>query len=232
MTPHLAAVAEAALEASTADYRGAVLQALQREVGFDIGIGWSVTPAPVGPVFSGFDGSGWARFSRNAAVYQPELAPVIGAAMCSGAAIDDHIYGPRRDQLAFVRDIIVPLGLFSGMTLGIQWRGRPLALFRLGRGRRRSFGARQRDRALRLVPLLRAAEVLHHHVRRELATASSPLTRREAALLRLFEEGQSYAGAAAMLGISVNTVRAHVRHVYEKLGVSSKVAALQAIRPR
>jgi len=51
------------------------------------------------------------------------------------------------------------------------------------------------------------------------------------ALLRLLGEGHSYESAGANLEITVNTVRKHVRSIYEKLHVHSKSEAVsKAIR--
>jgi DNA-binding NarL/FixJ family response regulator len=52
------------------------------------------------------------------------------------------------------------------------------------------------------------------------------LTDQERGLLRLLAEGHSYAAAAERLGISINTVRDHVRSVYDKLHVHSKSQAV------
>lgn len=57
------------------------------------------------------------------------------------------------------------------------------------------------------------------------------LSERENAVLRLLAEGQSYKTAAAALGISPDTVRFHVRNIYDKLHVHSKSeAVLKAFR--
>jgi DNA-binding NarL/FixJ family response regulator len=52
------------------------------------------------------------------------------------------------------------------------------------------------------------------------------LTEQERELLKLLAEGHSYAAAADRLGISINTVRDHVRSLYEKLHVHSKSQAV------
>ncbi|HUM01698.1 MAG TPA: response regulator transcription factor [Thermoanaerobaculia bacterium] len=52
------------------------------------------------------------------------------------------------------------------------------------------------------------------------------LTPQEIRLLKLLSEGASYQTAADGLGISINTVRNHVRSIYEKLHVNSKSAAV------
>jgi len=61
----------------------------------------------------------------------------------------------------------------------------------------------------------------------------SPLTPQETALLKRLAEGHSYKAAADALEISINTVRDHVRSIYEKLHVHSKSEAVgKALRSR
>ncbi len=55
---------------------------------------------------------------------------------------------------------------------------------------------------------------------------ASSLTPQECSLLRLLADGHSYQAAAGGLGVSINTVRDHVRSVYEKLHVHSKSEAV------
>jgi DNA-binding CsgD family transcriptional regulator len=52
------------------------------------------------------------------------------------------------------------------------------------------------------------------------------LTRRQAEVLRLVALGSSTEQVAAALAISTGTVRKHLEHVYERLGVSSRTAAV------
>lgn len=57
------------------------------------------------------------------------------------------------------------------------------------------------------------------------------LTPRELELLGLLAEGHSYRAAGEAMGITANTVRNHVRSVYEKLHVHSRSEAVsKAIR--
>jgi DNA-binding NarL/FixJ family response regulator len=58
------------------------------------------------------------------------------------------------------------------------------------------------------------------------AKIASPLTERESQLLRLFAQGKSYKEAAAELGVSANTIGAHVKAIYGKLHVNSRGRAL------
>ncbi len=53
-----------------------------------------------------------------------------------------------------------------------------------------------------------------------------PLSPRESTLLGLLVQGMSYGEAAAELGVSLNTVRTHIRSIYEKLHVHSKSEAV------
>ena len=62
-------------------------------------------------------------------------------------------------------------------------------------------------------------------------TRESSLTPRENEVLTLLADGHSYRSAADSLGVSENTIRKHVRSIYEKLHVHSKSEAVsKAIR--
>lgn len=59
------------------------------------------------------------------------------------------------------------------------------------------------------------------------------LTKQEVSLLKLLAQGYSYTRAADQLKISVNTVRDHIRSIYDKLHVHSKSEAVsKALRNR
>lgn len=58
------------------------------------------------------------------------------------------------------------------------------------------------------------------------------LSARELDVLRLLVDGHSYKTAARALGLSIDTIRFHVRHVYEKLHVHSKSEAVRAALER
>jgi DNA-binding NarL/FixJ family response regulator len=69
-------------------------------------------------------------------------------------------------------------------------------------------------------------EACRGHV--EIGESATRLTRRERGVLSMLAEGHSYSEVGASLGVSENTVRSHVRSIYEKLGVSSKTEAVMA----
>jgi DNA-binding NarL/FixJ family response regulator len=52
------------------------------------------------------------------------------------------------------------------------------------------------------------------------------LTPHETRLLKLLIEGYNYTTAAEELGVSFNTIKFHMRHIYEKLQVHSKSEAV------
>jgi two-component system NarL family response regulator len=71
-------------------------------------------------------------------------------------------------------------------------------------------------------------------IAQKLATrvASSDLTMREVEVLRLMVEGKSNKEIATALFISEGTVKIHVNHILEKLGVSGRAAAITAALKR
>ncbi|MEM7574790.1 MAG: response regulator transcription factor [Bacteroidota bacterium] len=61
----------------------------------------------------------------------------------------------------------------------------------------------------------------------------NPLSEREQQVLQLLCEGESYRGISEQLFVSGNTVRTHIKHIYEKLQVHSRAEAVaKAIRER
>ena len=57
-------------------------------------------------------------------------------------------------------------------------------------------------------------------------------TAAEIRMLRLLEEGKTNSEIAEEVGIKLTTVKFHLRNVYERLGVSSRTAALKEAKVR
>ncbi len=57
--------------------------------------------------------------------------------------------------------------------------------------------------------------------------AANPLTDREFEILMLAVSGKNNSEIAEELHVSVNTIKFHLKKIYEKLGVNSRKAALQ-----
>lgn len=64
---------------------------------------------------------------------------------------------------------------------------------------------------------------------RPTSSEGGTITSREHEVLSLFAKGATYAEVARALGITVNTVRQHVRSLYDKLHVCSKAEAVARV---
>jgi DNA-binding NarL/FixJ family response regulator len=64
------------------------------------------------------------------------------------------------------------------------------------------------------------------HAKEEPATSVTALSSRERELLSLLSKGRHYKEIASHLSISVDTVRSHIRRIYEKLHVHSRTEAV------
>ena len=56
---------------------------------------------------------------------------------------------------------------------------------------------------------------------------NSPLSERETEVLQSIAEGKSYSKIASDLFISKETVKSHIKNIYQKLAVNSKSEALK-----
>lgn len=56
------------------------------------------------------------------------------------------------------------------------------------------------------------------------------LTNREAEILYLLAQNERSANIQKILGITRNTYKTHVRHIYEKTGVSSRIELLNLVQ--
>ena len=55
----------------------------------------------------------------------------------------------------------------------------------------------------------------------------NPLSEREKEVLKMLCEGENYKTIAAALYVSANTVKAHIKHIYEKLQVHTRAGAVK-----
>jgi ATP/maltotriose-dependent transcriptional regulator MalT len=98
-------------------------------------------------------------------------------------------------------------------------------------------GIRTAVAALRLAP--RADPEDHQRARRKDASDASrgparapaePISQAEARVLRLLQTGLSAPEIARELYVSVNTIRTHMRHLYDKLGAHRRLEAIDRAR--
>jgi DNA-binding CsgD family transcriptional regulator len=86
-------------------------------------------------------------------------------------------------------------------------------------------------RLLRLEPLAGlAAPAPEFLMDSEAGARAAGLSAREAGVFAQMSQGKSNRDIAAALGISIDTVRAHLRNMFVKLGVGSRLEALNAVR--
>lgn len=152
--------------------------------------------------------------------------------------MSDVIGRRRYHELPIYREYFQPVGLDHVLDLGLsaaRQRYRSLVLFRahdVG-----DFSERDRGVLEMLRPHLRAREALAdlHRRARDADRGTTPadatdeqqasLTAREREILHLLGKGQTNAQIAAELWIASGTVKKHLEHVYEKLGVAGRAAA-------
>ena len=70
-------------------------------------------------------------------------------------------------------------------------------------------------------------ELLAPYLARAMRPARPPLTDREHEILGWVARGKTNKEIARILGITPNTVRTHLEHVYEKLGVHTRTGAVR-----
>lgn len=118
----------------------------------------------------------------------------------------------------FEDDARIFTSLCNGATGYVLKKTPPAKLFQALRDARDGGAPLSPEIARRVVELFRRM--------RPQELASEALTATEVRLLALLAEGHSYQSAADRMDISINTVRDHVRSIYEKLHVHSKSAAV------
>ncbi len=71
-----------------------------------------------------------------------------------------------------------------------------------------------------------AAKAVLAQLRSDRRADAPTISSRELSVLELLATGASYAEIAQMLGVALNTVRTHVRSLYEKMGVENRAEAV------
>jgi len=77
-----------------------------------------------------------------------------------------------------------------------------------------------------ITPSIARRILMHMHSRPAPENSLSQLTEREMQVLGLLAEGKSYKMVAATCGVGIETVRTHIRRIYEKLQVHSVTEAV------
>jgi PAS domain S-box-containing protein len=131
-----------------------------------------------------------------------------------------------RDRVVRPRDATLARGIVSGVAFPAVGPTGPVAVLAF-------YSFERRVPSAELLRTLTAigGELGRFLSRRRTELGPAPLTERETEVLRLAAEGFSGPGIAEQLGLSPATVKTHFEHVYEKLGVGDRAAAVaQALR--
>jgi DNA-binding CsgD family transcriptional regulator len=143
--------------------------------------------------------------------------------------LSDFVSSRRLHRLEYYHDVLRPMGVEHQLRL---WLPAPAATSRVFYFNRSSAGGDFADRERGLLELLRPFLVA---LRERFGLDDNDdgqtldcLTGREAEILELVALGKTNHEIAALLVVSDHTVRKHLEHVYEKLGVHTRTAAAAA----
>jgi len=116
--------------------------------------------------------------------------------------------------------------IHAGLPQAFQaWRERELLLARKALGQSAFEQAFAEGRQLTLEQAVTLLDMQSTGMAHEATVASTPLTAREVEVLRLLATGLTNQQIAEQLFVSHTTINAHLRNIYAKLGVSSRIAA-------
>jgi DNA-binding CsgD family transcriptional regulator len=119
-----------------------------------------------------------------------------------------------------------PIGIRHAMALPIYVAGRLLVSFVFNRVGS-AFGERELELAEAVRPHLASLYRLSGSIPK---AAPAPLTPREREVLEWVAAGKTSRDIAAILGAKPRTIEKHLEHIYEKLGVETRTAAVMRAR--
>jgi DNA-binding CsgD family transcriptional regulator len=180
------------------------------------------TLTPVAAVTSDGSSVDLAAFARHAAGH-PLIAHHLATGDPGPLRLSDFASGRALRRLGVHADFYRPLGITHALCIalpGDATTGVGIAFHRAGR----DFDEDERALLTRLRPAVASA------VRAAPVLAPAELTAREAEVLRLVVRGATNAETALVLHISTRTVEKHLEHVYRKLRVAGRYAAMSSAR--
>ena len=179
----------------------------------------------------------WQQFPQVSFYDHPSFRYAAEPAPPHAIRLSDH-FPSRREIKAtrYYREILHPIGLEYEMTLLLDTpQGQRLGLS-VARSRS-DYRDDERDLLTRLGPHLRRA---YHHAQtmaqlkgaqgRAATWREVELTPRESEVLRWAATGRTNADIAEVLGVGPATVKTHFEHIFAKLGVKIRAAAVAALR--
>jgi DNA-binding CsgD family transcriptional regulator len=219
-------LAEAAIGVTTRDeYRREVLRQLDKAIGLDFGITWTIPESSDGATIVGFPVSFWRQFLSQRDRYMTELLPLMKAVLQQGAVDDRDVFDSvTRGRLAMYGDIIRPVGSRNFLTAALGVRGKGASLMQIGRSGLHGslFGRRNLEQLRRLLPIISLGEALHDSGPRATRPDSYGLTPREREIVSYVVLGFTNREIGLACGTSANTVHNQLRSVFVKLHVANR----------
>ncbi len=179
----------------------------------------------------------WKQVPRTSYHDHPSSRYAATPAPSHALRLTDH-FATRADLEAtrYYQELLRPLGLKYEVTLLLDTPpGRRLG-FSVARSRG-DYSDDETELLSRLGPHLKRS---FHHAqtlaqfqgseRRAEAWKEVDLTPRETEILRWAATGRTNSGIAQLLGVSSATVKTHLEHIFVKLGVKNRAAAVAALR--
>ncbi len=164
-----------------------------------------------------------AREAMAVACRTYPLRDVERASSSEPLRITDIVSTRAFRRTAFYTLVMLPFGVEHELKLWLPGPARHSYFFSLVRGPGSNFS----DRDVALLRLVRP-HLARLRARWERAPRPAQLTERELDVLELVAQGLTNREVAARLFISTGTVRTHLEHVYEKLGVRTRAGAVAA----
>ena len=173
----------------------------------------------------------WAEQQPEAAVREAmavacrtyPLRDIERASSSEPLRITDVVSTRAFRRSAFYTLMMRPFGVEHELKLWLPAPSRRAHFFSFVRGPGRDFS----DRDVNLLSLVRL-HLARLRARWERAPRPAQLTERELDVLELVAQGLTNREVAVRLFISTGTVRTHLEHVYEKLGVRTRAGAVAA----
>lgn len=219
-----------------ADSSQLILPALAGLVGCDVVTYNEINPAEGRAFYTDYP-TGWLNPDLTtvfaAHVHEHPLVNHIVATGDGGPVkMSDFVSRQGFHRLGLYSEFFRPIGIEHQIGFSLPSPRGELIAYAINRGQG---DFTEEDRALLAVvmePISRAVlrARRRHRARSALETAapanSADLTDREFAVLELAARGRTNSGIARALGVSPRTIAKHLEHVYRKLGVTSRAAAV------
>lgn len=213
-----------------------ILPALAGLVGCDVVTYNEINPAQGQAYYTDYP-NGWLNPELTtvfaAHVHEhPLVNHIVGTGDSTPVKMSDFVGRQRFHQLGLYSEFFRPIGIEHQIGFALPAPPGQLIAYAINRGQG---DFTEDDRGLLAVvaePISRAVRRAgrRHRARAALETAApatdTVLTDREFAVLELAAKGRTNSGIARALGVSPRTIAKHLEHVYRKLGVTSRAAAV------